>query len=115
MIKSGPDFQPLAPAIGIGRGHPINRQKKEKQMATIGLETQVRMFERLKYEEKIHDLKKSQYASELMQQETFEKINQEFAEKIRQNQNKFEAAIKMEKKEREEEHQRLAQELKVCF
>ena len=88
----------------------VETLQNEKQKMEDKLES-----ERLKYEEKIRDLEKSQYANELLQQETFEKMNQEFGEKMGQNQNEFEAAIKVEKKEREEERQRLAQELKVCL
>ena len=73
------NFQISALAIGIGQGY-------QNQMATIGLESQVSMFERLKYEEKIRDLKKE-----------------------------FEAALKVQKKEREEECKRLLEELKVCL
>ena len=88
----------------------VETLRNEKQKMEDKLES-----ERLKYEEKIRDLEKSQAANELMQQDTFEKMNREFAEKMGQNQNEFEAAIQVEKKEREEERQRLAQELKVCF
>ena len=86
----------------------VETLRNEKQKMEDKLES-----ERLKYEEKIRDLEKSQAANELMQQDTFEKMNREFAEKMGQNQNEFETAIKEEKKEREEERQRLAQELKV--
>ena len=86
----------------------VETLRNEKQKMEDKLES-----ERLKYEEKIRDLEKSQVANELMQQDTFEKMNREFAEKMGQNQNEFETAIKEEKKEREEERQRLAQELKV--
>ena len=86
----------------------VETLRNEKQKMEEKLES-----ERLKYEEKIRDLEKSQAANELMQQDTFEKMNREFAEKMGQNQNEFETAIKEEKKEREEERQRLAQELKV--
>ena len=88
----------------------VETLRNEKQKMEDKLES-----ERLKYEEKIRDLEKSQAANELMQQDTFEKMNREFAEKMGQNQNEFETAIKEEKKEREEERQRLAQELKVCL
>ena len=86
----------------------VETLRNEKQKMEDKLES-----ERLKYEEKIRDLEKSQAANELMQQDTFEKMNREFAEKMGQNQNEFETAIMEEKKEREEERQRLAQELKV--
>ena len=86
----------------------VETLRNEKQKMEDKLES-----ERLKYEEKIRDLEKSQAVNELMQQDTFEKMNREFAEKMGQNQNEFETAIKEEKKEREEERQRLAQELKV--
>ena len=88
----------------------VETLRNEKQKMEDKLES-----ERLKYEEKIRDLEKSQAANELMQQDTFEKMNREFAEKMGQNQNEFETAIKEEKKEREEERQRLAQELKVSL
>ena len=36
MIRPGPGFLPPAPTTGIGRGRPLNGQKKERQMATVG-------------------------------------------------------------------------------
>ena len=91
-------------------------QEKEDSVATLQQEKtkmeEKMELERAKFEDQLQKLQNLNKENDQNHQEMLQKINAEFNDRLKENQDQFAAAVIVEKQEREEERQKYNEELK---